>query len=66
MSPDFAGGYGTLSGTFSMGITSKFDWTPTSYSVSASVYGASAFKIGASISLSTMKLQSALKQPTRK
>lgn len=63
---ELAGGYKNFSGTVTMGIASKFDWTPTSYGVSTSVKGASAFKMGASLSLSTMKLQSVLVQPPKK
>ncbi|WP_447634998.1 DUF6443 domain-containing protein [Flavobacterium microcysteis] len=62
---DLAGGFATASGTLSMGITSKSNWTPTSYSVSTSILGESAFKAGASLSASTMKLQSTLKKPKR-
>jgi RHS repeat-associated protein len=65
-SVELAGGYGTISGTLNMGIASKLDWTPTSYGVSTSIYGASAFKEGASLSMSTMKLQSVLVQPPKK
>lgn len=65
-SVELAGGYGTTSGTVNMGIASKFDWTPTSFGVSSSIYGASAFKAGASLSISTMKLQSVLVHPPKK
>ncbi|MBC8643353.1 hypothetical protein H9W95_02305 [Flavobacterium lindanitolerans] len=62
---DLAGGLGTISGTLSMGLTSKWNWTPTSYSVSTSILGESAFKAGASLSVSEMKLQTTLKKPKK-
>ena len=63
---ELAGGFKTLSGTVSMGIASIYYPIPTSYTISTSVYGASAFKKGASMSVSNMKLQSVLVHPPKK
>ncbi|WP_343622719.1 hypothetical protein [Flavobacterium lindanitolerans] len=62
---DLVRGLGTISGTLSMGLTSKWNWTLTSYSVSTSILGEFAFKAGASQSISEMKFQTTLKKPKK-
>ncbi len=62
---ELAGGFKTLSGTVSMGVASIYCPIPTSYSVSTSILGKSALKVGGSISVSNMKLQKTLVNPKK-
>ena len=60
-----SGGYGPISGTGSVGLTSAFNWTPTSYSASVGT-GFSSFKAGGALSVTNTVLQGTLKKPNNK
>jgi RHS repeat-associated protein len=61
---NLAGGYGPLTGTVSMGVAGKFDWTPTTFSGSVGT-GYSSFKVGGSASITNMVLQGVIRQPIK-
>lgn len=64
-SVSLSGGIGPVNGAGSVGLTSAFNWTPTSYSLSVGGVGAafSAVKVGGALSVTNTVLQSTLKKP---